>query len=284
MEYLMPNNDEYIHFKASSIETIDTRLYEWVHNSLDIHTKTNKGIYKVPVLWLGSERVWQIKKDVRIRDKVGKLILPLITVNRSSMVKDPNFKGAYQANLLEVDDYRGGTVPVDSRINQDKTQNFQSSTAQQNSKNKQQTGKVDENNQIIYETYNTPIPVYVTMTYSITLRTEYQQQMNDLMQPFLTRTGQINSFIFQNDGHRYEAFIQQDFSMNNNTANIGEDERMFETKVDIKVLGHLNGEGYSRKKPDLARRENQVKVRITGERRIIGDQIPWKKKDKDYRD
>jgi hypothetical protein len=284
MEYLMPNKDEYIHFKASSIETIDTGLYEWVHNSLDIHTKTNKGIYKVPVLWLGSERVWQIKKDVRIRDKVGKLILPLITVNRSSMVKDPNFKGAYQANLLEVDDYRGGTVPVDSRINQDKTQNFQSSIAQQNSKNKQQTGKVDENNQIIYETYNTPIPVYVTMTYSITLRTEYQQQMNDLMQPFLTRTGQINSFIFQNDGHRYEAFIQQDFSMNNNTANIGEDERMFETKIDIKVLGHLNGEGYSRKKPDLARRENQVKVRITGERRIIGDRIPWKKKDKDYRD
>jgi len=280
----MPNKDEYIHFKASSIETIDTGLYEWVHNSLDIHTKTNKGIYKVPVLWLGSERVWQIKKDVRIRDKVGKLILPLITVNRSSMVKDPNFKGAYQANLLEVDDYRGGTVPVDSRINQDKTQNFQSSIAQQNSKNKQQTGKVDENNQIIYETYNTPIPVYVTMTYSITLRTEYQQQMNDLMQPFLTRTGQINSFIFQNDGHRYEAFIQQDFSMNNNTANIGEDERMFETKIDIKVLGHLNGEGYSRKKPDLARRENQVKVRITGERRIIGDRIPWKKKDKDYRD
>ena len=72
--------------------------------------------------------------------------------------------------------------------------------------------------------------------------------------------------------------------MNNNAANIGEDERMFETKIDIKVLGHLNGEGYSRKKSSLARRENQVKVRITGERRIIGDQIPWKKKDKDYRD
>lgn len=280
----MPSNDEYIHFQASTIETIDTGLFEWVDGDLDVHTRTNRGIYKVPVLWLGTERVWQIKKDARIRDKVGKLILPLITINRSSMTKDPNFKGAYQANVLEVDDYKGGSVPVDSRINQDKTQNFQSSIVQQDSKNKQQTGKVDENNQIIYETYNSPIPVYVTMVYSITLRTEYQQQMNDLMQPFITRTGQINSFIFQKDGHRYEAFIQQDFSMNNNAANIGEDERMFETKIDIKVLGHLNGEGYSRKKPDLARRENQVKVRITGERRIIGDQIPWKKKDKDYRD
>ena len=104
------------------------------------------------------------------------------------------------------------------------------------------------------------------------------------MQPFLTSTGQINSFTFKRDGHTYEAFIQQDFSMKNNTTNIGEEERMFETKVTIKVLGYLVGEGYSRKRPQLARRENQVKIRFTGERRIIGDKVPWKKKDNDYRD
>jgi len=280
----MPNNDEYIHFNASTIETIDTGLFEWIDKSLDLHTNTNKGIYKVPVLWLGTERVWQIKKDVRIRDKVGKLILPLVTVNRSSMVKDPNFKGAYQAHITEENDYRGGSVPVGSNINQDKTQNFQSSIKQRELNNTQQTGKLDENNEIVYNTYNSPIPVYVTMTYSITLRTEYQQQMNDLLQPFITATGQINSFIIESDMHKYEAFIQQDYSINNNASNVGEDERMFETKIDIKVLGYLNGEGYSRKRPSLARRENQVKIRFTGERRIIGDQIPWKKKDKDYRD
>ena len=58
----MPSNDEYVNFKASKLETIDTGFYEWVNNDLDVHTKTNKGIYKVPVLWLGSERVWQLKK------------------------------------------------------------------------------------------------------------------------------------------------------------------------------------------------------------------------------
>jgi len=280
----MPSNDEYIHFQASTIETIDTGLYEWVDNSLDVHTKTNKGIYKVPVLWLGSERVWQIKKDVRIRDKVGKLILPLITINRSSMTKDPNFKGAYQANIPENGDYRGGAEPAGSTINQDKTKNFQSTIKQRELDNAQQTGKLDENNQIVYNNYTAPIPVYVTMVYSITLRTEYQQQMNDLLQPFIATTGQINSFIFKKDNHKYEAFIQQEFSMNNNTANVGEDERMFETKVEIKVLGYLSGEGYSRKKPLLARRENQVKVRFTSERRMVGDKVPWKKKDKDYRE
>lgn len=284
MEYSMPSSEEYVKFKASSIETIDTGFYNWLNGSLDLHTKTNKGIYKVPVLWLGSERVWQIKKDVRIRDKVGKLILPLATINRTSMQKDPNFKGAYQANDFEQNDYKGGTEAVASRIQQDKTQNFQSVIAQQKTYNKQQTFKLDENNQVIYESFKAPIPVYVTVVYSVTLRTEYQQQMNDLLQPFITTTGQINSFVFKEDGHKYEAFIQQDFSMNNNTANLSEEERMFETKIDIKVLGYLCGEGYSRKKPTLARRENQVKVRITGERTIVGDKVPWKKKDKDYRE
>lgn len=275
---------ERIEFKPSTIETIDTSIYEWLEESLNLHTTTNKGMFKVPVLWLGSERVWQIKNDQRIRDKVGKLILPLITINRDSITKDPSFKGSFQANLYENSDYKGGATPVDSNINQDKTQNFQNATRSNDTKNKQQTGKIKENNQTIYNTYNSPIPVYVNTTYSITLRTEYQQQMNDLMQPFITATGQINSFLLKKDGHRFEAFIQQDFSMNNNTTNIGEDERMFETKVQIKVLGYLVGEGFNRPRSSLARRENQVKVRITGERTMVGDKIPWKKKDNDYRD
>lgn len=275
---------EKIKFKASTIETIDTSMYEWIDEKLNLHTTTNKGMYKVPVLWLGSERVWQVKNDQRIRDKVGKLILPLITVNRDSITKDPAFKGAFQANIYENSDYKGGAHPAGSNINQDKTQNFQNALASSNTDNKQQTGKVNENNEIIYNTYNAPIPVYVNATYSITLRTEYQQQMNDLLQPFMTTTGQINSFVLIKDGHRYESFIQQDYSMNNNTKNIGEEERMFETTVQIKVLGYLVGEGLNRTRPKLSRRENQVKVRITNERVIVGDKVPWKKKNNDYRD
>ena len=50
---------------ASTLETIDTGIYEWLDEVLDLHTRTNQGIYKVPVIWLGTERVWQIKNDVR---------------------------------------------------------------------------------------------------------------------------------------------------------------------------------------------------------------------------
>ena len=72
--------------------------------------------------------------------------------------------------------------------------------------------------------------------------------------------------------------------MNNNTTNIGEEERMFETKVEIKVQGYLMGEGYNRNKPNFSRRENRAKVRFTGERVMVGDKIPWKTKDNDYKE
>ena len=39
-----------------------------------------------------------------------------------------------------------------------------------------------------------------------------QQQMNTMIQPFITRTGNISGFIFGKDNHKFEGFIEQDFS------------------------------------------------------------------------
>jgi len=59
---------------------------------------------------------------------------------------------------------------------------------------------------------------------------------------------------------------------------------VFETKVQIKVQGYLVGEGDNREKPKAIIRESRVKVRISRERVVVGDKIPWKDKDSDYRD
>ena len=108
--------------------------------------------------------------------------------------------------------------------------------------------------------------------------------MNDLLQPFITSTGQINSFYFGKDGHTFEAFIQQDFQQNNNITSLSEQERVFETKITIKVLGYLVGEGLNMNRPSLSRKENRAKIRFSKERTIVGDKVPWKDKDNDYRD
>ena len=277
----MPNKVEVL--EPSSIETIDLGIYKYVDENFDLHTTTNDGMMKVPVIWTGTERTFQIKNNKDIRDSVGKLKLPLVTINRDSIAKDPNFKGSFQAHIFENNDYGGGAITRARRIKQVKTRNFANADFARTVENPKDTGRSD-NKKIVYEYLTSPIPTYVTVMYTIVLRTEYQQQMNDLMTPFITRTGQINSFIFEYDGHRYEAFIQSDFSENKNTAALNEDERMFETKISIKVLGYLIGDGPNREKPQITIRENIVEVKISRERVITGDKAPWKKKDRDYRD
>jgi hypothetical protein len=50
------------------------------------------------------------------------------------------------------------------------------------------------------------------------------------------------------------------------------------------VLGYLIGEGINRERPKVTIKENIVKIRVSRERVIAGDKIPWKEKDNDYRE
>ena len=100
----------------------------------------------------------------------------------------------------------------------------------------------------------------MNVEYKITIKTEYQQQMNSLLQPFLTRTGQINSFVLQESGHRYEVFIDQTFSHNNNVNNLDEEIRLFNSDVSIKILGYLIGEGENDDRPLVRVDENVVEI------------------------
>ena len=272
----------------STIETIDFAIYNLINDGFDLHTNTNSGFIKVPVLWSQPERAFDSKtKDIRnnIRDSVGKLKLPLITIERSSMAKDPSFKGSYQAHLFPETKgprgYKKHQRLVSRKISQKSTRKFASAKSGQF--NGQQNYPV-KNNKVVYEEVYAPIPVWVDVRYTIRLRTEYQQQMNDLIAPFATRTGNINAITAMYNGHRYEVFIEGDYKQNNNLSNLGEDERSFETTITLKVLGFLLGDGENEEAPKIVTKETIVEVKIVRERSIVGDKKPWESDDDDFRD
>jgi hypothetical protein len=124
---------------------------------------------------------------------------------------------------------------------------------------------------VVYETVTIPVPTYVAANYDLVIRTEYQQQINDLMTPFLTKTGQITAFTMKHEGHMFEGFIDGNFSQANNVTQLNEEERMYEVSIKIKVLGYLIGEGQNRERPKLTVRENAVEVKVQRERVIVGD-------------
>jgi hypothetical protein len=284
MDYLMPNDDikETIPVIPSTLETVDVGIFNWLNDILNLHVTTNNGWKKVPVVWLSAERAFQIKNNKDMRDSSGHLRLPIITIMRNSVTKDPTFRGSHYANIYETNDYKGGATPIARRIQQVKTRNFANAQAYKDNKDGSQTRKFD-NKKVVYETLEVPVPTYLSMLYTISIRTEHLQQTNTLVMPFMSYTGGINSFVFENDGHKYEAFIDQNFDPSNNTKSLGEEERFFLTEVKIKALGYIMGGGQNRERPDIIVRENIVDVKISRERVILDETIPWKPSPDKYR-
>ena len=251
---------------GSRIEDIDYAMVSWLKEDLELSTMTNEGNKRVPVLWQTPERAFQIKNNHDLRHPVddggGVITLPVVSVERTGIIKDPTNKGGFQAHIFsDKRNGRTGRMVIAKRIKQDKTRNFAVvGNTRTNSSGTRQKYFPRKNKKVVIETLSIPIPIYVNLDYKIIVKTEYQQQMNDLTQPFMTRTGQINSFVMRRNGHIYEAFIDQGFSQSNNVATLGEEERQFTSEINIKVLGYLIGEGFNDDSPIITKEESIVEV------------------------
>ena len=100
----------------SRIEDIDTAMYKFIDEQMNLHAHTPTGFKKVPIIMATSERSVLSKKGREVRDKEGALILPLITIERTSMVKSPNEKGTVWANVPALNDIKGGNIPITKRF------------------------------------------------------------------------------------------------------------------------------------------------------------------------
>ena len=267
---------EDLEFAPSTLETIDFALYDYIENKLDLKTMTNEGRKKVPVVWSSAERSFQIKNDKEYRDNEGLIVLPAVTIERTGFEKNLNRKGPFSGGMFPISSQpeKGGSLVISRRIKQDKTSNFANADANRRYNNKVAPNFVrTPTPKVVYETISVPPIVYVSVSYAIKIRTEYQQQMNELVQPFVTRTGIVNSFLIERDGHGYETFINSNFQSNNNIASMEGEERRYETDITLEVLGYLVGEGDNQKTPKYSIRENAVQIRIQRERAVFDDPL-----------
>ena len=283
-------------FKPSTIETIDTAVLKFIED-MNLHVRTNKGFNPVPIIWVGAERTYQLKNDLTLRDSEGLLKLPLMTIERKDITKDPS-KSPIPANIPDFG--TGGLIPVRRRINQDRTVAFK---AAQNAKKSgadldvgfEQSEYPRERKlptkispmfdlrpanlkeKVVYETVFVPIPVYVTVKYEIHIRAEYQQQMNQLLTPFIaahSRQGRNHRyFSMRHDNHVFEGFIDSNFTNDNNAAKLDEEERIFNTIVNIEVLGYLVGGDVNERGSIEKVYENIVEVKISRERVVLQDEF-----------
>ena len=267
---------------SSTIEDVDYVITSWLKKDLNLYTITNEGRREIPVLWQVPERSYQIKNKADLRDDNSALKLPLISIERTGIVKDPERKGSFQAHYFSDDrNGRAGRFVIAKKIVQDKTRNFATVANTRNDPSgTDQLYYPRKNHKIVIKTISIPIPVYINVEYKLRITTEYQQQMNDLVTPFITRTGQINALSLHRNGHNYEVFIEQNFTHSNNLASLNEETRLFNTEVNIRVLGYLIGEGINDDRPIVRVDENTVEYQFPKESTVPVGNITWFEDDK----
>lgn len=265
---------------ASTHETIDTALMNFLDHELDIFCTTNDGFVKVPVLFAIPERAYQIKNDQLLRPNGRTLNYPLISVAKVGMNRNPQNRGKYGVDVFPYYGFykRGGSIDIARVVQQEKTQQFANSSAIRRSasgvdKNHQTFPEV--NKEIVYQTLSVPMPKFVEVTYTISAIADYQQQMNEILQVFQTFAGTPAMFHVNHEGNSYEAIISPDFSIENNSSGLDINERLFKADISVTVFGYLIGENENQETPKVVVRESAVKVQIGRERVVVGDEIPF---------
>jgi len=257
----------------STLENIDSAVYEYINEELNIHATTNKGFKKVPVIWVSAERAFQIKHKKELRDGEGSLVFPLLTVQRVSVDKSLDWKGTYFGNVPPRSGYdpRGGSITVASQVKQDKTANFQNAEAKYR---RNQSTYPHEAKKVVNQSISIPMPRYLDMNYKITGRSNFQQQANELMEPIMALGGGVKYIAIERDGHFYEVFVDSAYEQNDDhVGNLEDDARTFETSVKFRVLGYLYGAGTNEERPIVSVREGVTEFKVMRERVMTQDEI-----------
>jgi len=257
----------------STLETVDFALYNWLNEKLDIYTDSNEGRRKVPIIWITAERAFQVKDNKELREIDSQAIIyPAMVVERTSVSKTSANERIIPGNIFPQMDRKRGAFPLYRRVVKDKTQNFQNAEAKRYTDQTQETFKLPfESNTVVYETLYTGYPVFLNMNYTIKIRTDYIQQLNEVLLPFQRFTGGINQFLVEYENHKFEAFIEDDYSIQSNASSLGGEEKKFDAQIKIKVLGYITADGINQDTPYVVSRESPAKIRFTRERTILGE-------------
>ena len=253
----------------SSFETIDLALNQWLDETLDVQATTNEGVKKVPVVWFSQERAHQIKAQNDNRDQNGFLDFPQILFQRTgatlTAVNDRPLPG-----IIRSGDYKNNQFGFWKRVSQNKTKNFARTVSQ---KEFNQPNMRFKNPEVVNEFVFVPYPAYYDMKYDISLKAIYMQQINEMIAPFQRFAYPYNSGIFtiHYDGFKFEAFIPKETNFASNATDLGENEKLYEAKFSITVLGFTTTSDVSQTTPNLVYREGPAKFRLNRERTIIGD-------------
>lgn len=203
-------NTEY--YRNIRIEDIDRSIVSWFDVVVDAHVETpTNDRAKVPVVLSSGERWITAKQNRGIRDKNGKLILPIISIRRT------NFNPAEGMSALGVNVPRlQVSKKISSKTNEVKNQIAERPISSRN--------LLDAD---VYEITSIPFPFHGLTTYELVIQTQYSQQMNAIIEKICSQLEyfDVPCFVARPQGD-YDKFVKNE----NTTEYEASDEAPYESR------------------------------------------------------
>ena len=194
------------------LQDIDEAVFYYFENVIQPTVIQNGNKINVPISYASQERWAAVQSDGYYRDKNGKLMYPLIMIQRTGFEKNRTL-----ANKLD-----GNNV-----------NNFSVAKGRYNSQNQYTPFDILNNYKPSEKFYLTPVPDYINITYNCVVFTNFMQENNKIVEAIEFASdsywGDKERFYFRTYIDRFDTSAE--YAMN--------DERIAKTSMSITLYGYI---------------------------------------------
>ena len=233
------SNTDYV-ISSCGVEDLDLAMFNLFDKQIPIYYDLHGEIKKVPVIFATGERFALLRRKRPIVDRGGALILPLISITRSSLENIPSKGIANNQMFPHVVTKRISEKDLAHRqaknYEQFKNVNGEDLALEPDISLKPQ---LDRN---IIETIEIPPIKYFGAVYEVSIWSSFTQQMNNIleviMNAYTLNPGQ--QFRLESDkGYTFSAFVDGSISQDTNYADFTDAERYIKYNMSINATGYI---------------------------------------------
>jgi hypothetical protein len=238
---------------SCSIEDCDKAVYMLFKEKLPLfYTRKNKQ-HRVPVIFATGERFALLTRKQPLRDESGAIILPLISMSRTSLEQDDSglVAGELFPNVIKKK-LHSSDPKYQSIINQDSIENSLDiaindlNNEEKNIKTRRQINKKTEKKLLtdlskrknIYEIITIPKVKFFKASYEVTIWCNYTQQLNNLQTVVMSGYQDKIKKTFKLEtekGYWFVATVESSFTSQDNFDSFSDEERIVKSSFNLSV-------------------------------------------------
>jgi len=235
---------------ACGVEDVDRAIFNLFDKEIPFYYELDGEQQKIPAVFATGERAFTLRRKKPLRDRQGALMLPMISILKSGLEQGP--EGIFQApegitikKKISSENYkykrRENIEGLKNQINVTQDDQHVGLTNRKLRDSYIETSLTPSSNNI-YEIIKIPRPKFFNVTYEITFWSQYQQQMNDMIEVLMLSPtwGPQRTFKLETDkGYWFVANADASLSLQNNYDGMIDQERLVKTSFNIKVRGYI---------------------------------------------